>query len=65
MHLELLKPHTHEGRSLAAGDHLELTEASARWLIDQGAARTAATPGKPAQDPTARSGRNPNIPSGD
>lgn len=42
MHIELLKPHTHAGKRHAAGDRLELNDASARWLIAQGAAKTAA-----------------------
>lgn len=42
MHIELLKPHTHAGKRLAVGDRLELVEASARWLIAQGVAKTAA-----------------------
>lgn len=65
MHLELLKPHTHQGRRLAAGDPLVLPEASARWLIDQGAARAVASTDKPPQDTTTRSGRDPTTPSGD
>jgi hypothetical protein len=65
MHLELLKPHTHQGRRLSAGDRLELPEASARWLIDQGAARVAASTGKPLHDTATRSGRDPNTSSGD
>lgn len=42
MHIELIKPHTHAGKRHAVGDHLELVEASARWLIAQGVAKTAA-----------------------
>ncbi len=51
MHIELLQPHTHAGRRLAAGERLDLQETSARWLIAQGAAK-AATPAldaKPAR----------------
>jgi hypothetical protein len=51
MHIELLRPHTHAGRRLAAGDRLDLHETSARWLIAQGVAK-AATPvldAKPAR----------------
>lgn len=49
MHIELLKPHTHAGKRHAAGDRLELNEASARWLIAQGVAKAAtlATETKP------------------
>ncbi len=65
MHLELLKPHTDQGRRLVAGDHLDLPEASARWLIVQGAARAAASTGKPPQEIATRSDRAPNTPSGD
>lgn len=49
MHIELLKPHTHAGKRHAAGDRLELTEASARWLIAQGVAKAAA-PAMPTTD---------------
>jgi hypothetical protein len=38
MHIELLKPHTHAGKRIAAGDRLDLPEPRARWLIAQGAA---------------------------
>ena len=41
MHIELLKPHTHAGKRHAVGDRLELAEASARWLITHGVAKTA------------------------
>ena len=44
MHIELLKPHTHARKRLAVGEHLDLNDASARWLIAQGTAK-AATPG--------------------
>ena len=37
--VELLKPHTHSGVLHAPGDTLELDDATARWLVDQGAAR--------------------------
>jgi hypothetical protein len=51
MHIELLKPHTHAGQRLAAGDRLDLNEASARWLIGQGVAKAAspATDSKPTR----------------
>ena len=51
MHIELLKPHTHAGKRHAVGDSLELVEASARWLITQGVAKTAApvTDSKPTR----------------
>lgn len=47
MPIELLRPHTHAGRRLPAGGRLDLPEASARWLIAQGAARLV-TPDSPA-----------------
>ena len=47
MHIELLQAHTHAGRRLPAGGRLDLPEASARWLIAQGAARLV-TPDSPA-----------------
>ncbi|WP_119352868.1 DUF7210 family protein [Azohydromonas sediminis] len=59
MHIELLKPHTHAGQHLAAGDRLELNEASARWLIAKGVARPvtpdAQTPA-PSLKPSRRDG---------
>ena len=50
MHIELLKPHTHAGKPLAVGDRLDLTEASARWLIAQGVAKAATAPATPNTD---------------
>ena len=49
--IELLKPHTHAGKRLAVGDRLDLNDASARWLIAQGAAKaaTTATDSKPTR----------------
>ena len=37
--VELLKPHTPSGVLHAPGDTLELDDATARWLVDQGVAR--------------------------
>jgi hypothetical protein len=42
MHIELIKPHTHAGKRHTVGDRLEINDASARWLIAQGVAKTAA-----------------------
>ncbi len=36
--IELIKPHTHAGVLHASGDILQLDEATARWLIEQGVA---------------------------
>ena len=49
--IELLKPHTHAGKRLFVGDRLDLNDASARWLIDQGVAKavTAALDAKPTR----------------
>lgn len=57
MHIELLQAHTHAGRRLPAGARLDLPEASARWLIAQGAARLV-TPDAPAPSlkPSRRDG---------
>jgi len=65
MHIELLKPHTHQDRRLVPGDYLDLPEPSARWLIAEGAARAASTSSKAPQDTTTRPGHAPNTPSGD
>jgi len=58
MNIELLKPHTHAGATLGPGDRLDLDEATARWLIDAGVAKTTdgldEPIGKP--QPTARKG---------
>jgi len=47
MTVELLKPHTHAGRPCAPGDLLDVDEATARWLIEQGVAKAASEPKKP------------------
>lgn len=47
MTIELLKPHTHVGVLHAPGDFLDLDEASARWLIEQGVAKTTDAPDEP------------------
>ena len=39
--IELLKPHTHAGQRLSAGERLDIHEASARWLIARGVAKVA------------------------
>jgi hypothetical protein len=73
MHLELLKPHTHAGRRLSAGDRLDLPEPSARWLIAQGAARlvtpdseAAAPSPKPSRrDGSAAAAASTHTPTGD
>jgi len=56
MHIELVKPHTHAGKRHTVGDRLEVAEASARWLIAQGVAKTATAPATPITDskPTRR-----------
>ncbi|HEX7123446.1 MAG TPA: hypothetical protein VF178_13805 [Gemmatimonadaceae bacterium] len=54
MTLELIKPHTHAGRLCAPGERLDLDEATARWLIEQGVART--TDATPDASPKTRKG---------
>jgi hypothetical protein len=62
MHIELLQPHTHAGRRLAAGDRLDLPEASARWLIAQGVARIVTPDASiPSPKPSRRDG--PAVPA--
>ena len=39
MTLELIKPHTHAGVRYAPGTHLDVDEATARWLIDHAVAK--------------------------
>ena len=46
MQIELLKPHTHAGQRFDVGDRLDLDDASARWLIEQGVARAVAQDSK-------------------
>ena len=43
MHIELLKPHTHAGQRREVDERLDLADASARWLIAQSVAKTAAS----------------------
>ncbi|CAK7018529.1 MULTISPECIES: DUF7210 family protein [Burkholderiales] len=38
MTVELIKPHTHAGVRYAPGTHLDVDEATARWLIDHAVA---------------------------
>ncbi|MEW5837166.1 MAG: hypothetical protein AB1832_19070 [Pseudomonadota bacterium] len=54
MHIELLKPHAHAGQPHAAGERLDLNEASARWLIAQGAAKAVASTTTPDPKPHRR-----------
>ncbi len=56
MYIELIKPHTHVGKRHAVCERLELNDASARWLIAQGVAKTAAAPAAATADskPTRR-----------
>lgn len=58
MTLELIKPHTHAGVLHAAGDRLEVDEATARWLIEHGVAKPTEAPDEPGvkPQPTARKG---------
>ena len=42
MTLELIKPHTHAGVRYAPGVHLDVDEATARWLIDHAVATKVA-----------------------
>ena len=42
MTLELIKPHTHAGVRYAPGAHLDVDEATARWLIDHAVAKEVA-----------------------
>ncbi len=56
MTLELIKPHTHAGVLHAAGDRLDIDEATARWLIEHGVAKPTEAPDEPGvkPQPTAR-----------
>ena len=58
MTVELIKPHTHAGVQCAPGTRLDVDEATARWLIERGVAKTTdgldEPSGKP--QPTARKG---------
>lgn len=42
MTLELIKPHTHAGVRYAPGAHLDVDEATARWLINHAVAQEVA-----------------------
>lgn len=50
MHIELVKPHTHAGQRRDVGDRLDLADASARWLIAQGVAKTTTASAAPATE---------------
>lgn len=56
MTLELLKPHTHAGVLHAPGTHLELDEATARWLIEHGVAQPAPPEADSKPNTTSRKG---------
>lgn len=58
MNIELLKPHTHSGTTLAPGHQLDLDEATALWLIEVGVAKATADLDEPPikPQPTTRKG---------
>ena len=43
MRIELLQAHTHAGKPHKPGEHLDLDESSAKWLIDLKVAKAATT----------------------
>ena len=47
MHMLLLRPHIHAGQAYRAGEHLDLPNETARWLIAQGVATPVAPPKRP------------------
>jgi hypothetical protein len=51
MHIELIKPHSHEGRDLAPGAVLALDESQATWLIELGVAKRASPKPENAKTP--------------
>ena len=57
--LVLQQPHTHAGKTYAAGDRLEADPASADWLVVNGIARPALEPvplsPEPKSDPKPQS----------
>ena len=65
--IELLKPHTHASKRFAAGDRLDLPDASGRWLIAQGVAKPATSPTTADSKPTRRdtASGTTHIPQGD
>lgn len=44
MTVELIKPHTHAGVLFAPGAHLNVSDATAQWLIDHAVAKPAQVP---------------------
>lgn len=56
MTLELLKPHTHAGVLHSIGTHLEVDEATSRWLIKHGVAQPAAPEPDSKPNTTSRKG---------
>lgn len=51
MQIELIKPHSHEGRDLAPGVVLTLDESQATWLIELGVAKRASPKPENAKTP--------------
>ena len=49
--LVLQQPHTHAGKTYAAGDRLEADPASADWLVANGIARPVLTPDHLSPEP--------------
>ena len=49
--LVLQQPHTHAGKTYAAGDRLEADPASADWLVANGIARPARAPDPLSPEP--------------
>ena len=60
--LVLLKTHTHAGRTLAIGEHLEVDTPTFEWLLAQGIARAEVLPQKSASS-TETTAVNPSHPS--
>lgn len=54
MKIKLLKPHTHAGEALEAGRTLDMPEATARWLIEQGVAEAKSIKPRSTDVQTAR-----------
>ena len=50
--VELIKPHTHAGKSLASGARIALDDALARWLVEAGVARVVPTLPSKAGNPS-------------
>lgn len=56
MQIELLKTHTHRGKTYPPGKRLDLDEVTAHWLIEQQVAKAVTSDSKPLNAKPSRKG---------